>query len=391
METKPTLIVMLSRFPYPLEKGDKLRAFHQLKGLSEKYAIHLMCTVENKIEPAHFEHVKAYCTSIHLFHLSKLGLAFQLFLSVFSKKPFQALYFYRFTHQLKIGRLIRDIRPDHIYCQLIRVSEYVKDYHYCNKTIDYMDAFSKGMERRVQTESFFFRWFYRLESKRLALYERSIFDYFENHTIISEQDRSLLIHPNKQQVVVVPNGIDASFFDKTTCAKDTDIVFTGNFSYAPNIDAAVILATKILPALHQKGHKINLLLSGANPSAKVKALANENIIIGGWVDDIRTSYQRSKLFVAPLFIGTGLQNKLLEAMASGLPCISTPLVNQALAAVDGESILLANSPEAIVSKIEWVLEHPELAAKIGENGKTYIQSTYSWTTQNELLSALLQR
>lgn len=380
---------MLSRFPYPLEKGDKLRAFHQLKGLSEQYSIHLLCTVENTIEPAHFEHVKAYCASIHLFHLSKLGLAFQLFLSVFSKKPFQALYFYRFVHQLKITRLIHEIQPTHIYCQLIRVSEYVKDYHYCNKTIDYMDAFSKGMERRVQTESFLFRWFYRIESKRLALYERSVFDYFEHHTIISEQDRSLLIHPNKIRVNVVPNGIARSFFETIECEKDTDIVFTGNFSYAPNIDAAVILATKILPELHKKGHRVTLLLSGANPSNRVKSLANETIQIGGWVDDIRTSYQRSKIFVAPLFIGTGLQNKLLEAMASGLPCITTPLVNQALRANNNESILLADSPEAIIEQIEWVLTHPELAKKIGENGQFFVHSNYSWTTKNSLLGTIL--
>lgn len=381
---------MLSRFPYPLEKGDKLRAFHQLKGLSKTHKIHLFCTVESEIKPTDFQQVNQFCESIQLFRLTKIGLAFQLLLSCFSNKPFQAIYFYRIKHQLKITRLIQSIKPDHIYCQLIRVSEYVKDYHYCNKTIDYMDAFSKGMERRIQTESIFTRWFYRLESKRLTQYERSIFDYFEHHTIISDQDRSLLVHPNKQKVVVVPNGIDTAFFETLSYSKDIDIVFTGNFSYAPNIDAAVILATKILPALHQKGHKINLLLSGANPTNKVLGLASKSVIVGGWVDDIRHSYQRSKLFVAPLFIGTGLQNKLLEAMASGLPCVTTPLVNQALSAKNNESILLADSPETIVAQIEWVLAHPELAAKIGENGKAYIQSNYSWTTQNELLSALLQ-
>lgn len=380
---------MLSRFPYPLEKGDKLRAYHQLKGLSKTHKIHLFCTIESEIKPADFKQVNQYCESIHLFRLTKLGLAFQLLLTCFSNKPFQAIYFYRIKHHLKITRLIQTIKPDHIYCQLIRVSEYVKDYHFCNKTIDYMDTFSKGMERRIQTESLFTRWFYRLESKRLAQYERSIFDYFEHHTIISDQDRSLLVHTNKQQVHIVPNGIDSSFFETIPCAKDVDIVFTGNFSYAPNIDAAVILATKILPALLRKGHNVNLLLSGANPTNKVLRLASSSVTIGGWVDDIRFSYQRSKIFVAPLFIGTGLQNKLLEAMASGLPCITTPLVNQALSAINNESILLADSPETIVAQIEWVLAYPELAAKIGENGKAYIQSNYSWKTQNDILNTLL--
>jgi glycosyltransferase involved in cell wall biosynthesis len=248
-----------------------------------------------------------------------------------------------------------------------------------------MDALSKGMERRIQTESWYKKWFYRLESKRLKQYERRIFDYFEHKTIISEQDRKLIFHPENHQIAVVPNGIDDSFFEQLTIEKDYDLVFTGNFSYAPNIEAAICLAEEILPRVHQKGIPCRLLLSGANPSKRVRELQSEYITVTGWVEDIRTSYQRSRIFVAPLFIGTGLQNKLLEAMASGLPCITTPLSNNALGGIDGQNILLSENIDTFVEKITEGLVIEGTFSSIAKQGKDYIELLYSWEKQTSKL------
>ena len=390
MKAKQDILVIVSRFPYPLEKGDKLRAFYQLKELSKEYNVTLVCTSDISVSKEHLQIVNQFCKQIHIFQLSKPGLLFQLCFSLFGSKPFQVQYFYRKSIHRKIRKIIAELQPKHIYCQLIRVSEYVKNEHLIPKTLDYMDALSKGMERRIQTESWYKKWFYRLESKRLKQYERRIFDYFEHKTIISEQDRKLIYHPENKKITVVPNGIDDSFFETLAIRKDYDLVFTGNFSYAPNIEAALCLAEEILPKVHQKGISCKLLLSGASPVKKVLDLQSEHVHVSGWVDDIRVSYQRSRLFVAPLFIGTGLQNKLLEAMASGLPCITTSLSNNALGGINYENILLAEDIPTFVEKITEGLVNEGNFSSIALNGKNYIELHYSWEKQTSKLLQLLQ-
>lgn len=389
MKAKEDIVFIVSRFPYPLEKGDKLRAFYQLKELSKTYHVTLICTSDLPVSAENLQIVNQYCKQIHIFQLSKLGLLFQLCISVFNSKPFQVQYFYRKSIHRKIKQVIAELQPTHIYCQLIRVSEYVKNEHLIPKTLDYMDALSKGMERRIQTEPWYKSWFYKLESRRLKQYERRIFDYFENKTIISEQDRKLIYHPGNAGIVVVPNGIEQSFFEDLSIPKDYDLVFTGNFSYAPNIEAAMCLAEEILPRIHRKGIPCKLLLSGASPVKKVLDLQSENVHISGWVDDIRISYQRSRLFAAPLFIGTGLQNKLLEAMASGLPCITTPLANNALGGTNYENILLAEDIDTFVEKIAAGLVNESNFSSIALHGKNYIEQHYSWEKQTLKLLQLL--
>jgi len=381
--------MVLSRFPFPLEKGDKLRAYHQLRSLSAHYDIILCCTTEGDVPESAYAEVSKYCREIHLLPLTKAGLLIQAFVGLFTNTPFQVAYFYRYRHFRKVRHLLVTHRPDHVFCQLLRMAEYVKDYHHCPKTIDYMDALSKGMERRITTEPWYKSWFFRMEFRRLARYERAIFDYFEHKVIISKQDRNYILHPKREEIHVIPNGVDASFFTFPPQEKKYDLLFTGNFSYPPNIEAACFIAKEILPELKAKGYDLTLLLSGANPHARVKALASDRITVTGWVDDIRMSYAQSRIFVAPMFIGTGLQNKLLEAMASGLPCITTPLANNALGAVNQENILLAEQSSGFVEKIIEFLTERDTFALICHNGQAFVKRNYSWEYQNERLASVL--
>ncbi|MES2554829.1 MAG: glycosyltransferase [Bacteroidota bacterium] len=389
MNDKPILFMVLSRFPYPLEKGDKLRAFHQIKSLSEHHRIVLCCMTETPVNEKAFQEVNRYCHEIHTFPLTKVGLLWQAALTFLTSKPFQVAYFYRYRHFKKIQQLLRQHKPAHIFCQLLRMAEYVKDYHLCPKTIDYMDALSKGMERRIATEPWYKSWFFSMEFKRLVRYERAIFDYFEHKIIISKQDLQFIHHPKRNDIVVIPNGVDESFFEYPATEKKYDLLFTGNFSYPPNIEGACYLINEILPLLKQRGYNVSVLLSGASPHARVLSLASDQVFVSGWVDDIRASYAQSRIFVAPMFIGTGLQNKLLEAMAMGLPCITTPLANNALGATDGENILLAEQTQVFVEKIVVFLTERGMFDEIGNKGQSFVKQNYSWSYQNDQLIKLL--
>jgi glycosyltransferase involved in cell wall biosynthesis len=254
-----------------------------------------------------------------------------------------------------------------------------------------MDALSKGMERRISTEPWFKSWFYNMEFRRLVRYERAVFDYFEHKVIISRQDLQFIHHPRRSEIAVIPNGVDASFFDYPQIEKTHDILFAGNFSYPPNIEAAVYLVKEILPLLAKRGYRPSVLLSGADPHPRVKALASDQVTVTGWVNDIRESYARSRIFVAPLFIGTGLQNKLLEAMAMELPCITTPLANNALGATNNENILLAEESEEFVEKIVVFLTESNKFTSITNKAKLFIKENYSWRHQNDRLIALMEQ
>ena len=384
------LVVCLSRFPYPLEKGDKLRAFFQIRDLSEFFEIYLICTIENHVKTEELDLLKKYCKEIHLFKLNRYIQIFNLLVNFLSIKPFQVVYFTQYKIKIKIGLLLQKIKPDHIFCQLIRPAEYVKNYHDCPKTLDIMDALSKGMERQSKNSNFFMKLFYRGESERLKKYERQIINYFENILIISKQDKEFILHPNKDKIIVLPNGVNEAFIDKTNLnfEKDIDILFTGNMNYFPNIEACKYIYKELYPFF--KLNKIKTTICGANPSKVIQKLNQTDFEVTGWVEDIKRVYLKSKIFIAPMFSGTGMQNKILEAMALGIPCITTTLANNAILAKPNEEILIANTKEEFISSINLCLNDIELYLKLAKNSQNFILENYNWKKINQNLSEIIK-
>ncbi|OQX72163.1 MAG: hypothetical protein B6D61_14915, partial [Bacteroidetes bacterium 4484_249] len=317
------IFILLSRFPYPLEKGDKLRAYNQIKFLSENHEIHLCALNDTKLNDKSISALEPFCKSITVINLSKFAILLNIIKAFFKGKPLQVGYFYNAAAQKKINRLIETITPDHIYCQLIRVTEYVKNTQ-IKKTLDFQDVFSKGVERRSLTSPLYLKPILKSEYKRLLKYENLIFDYFDNKTIISKPDRELIPHPEKDKIEIVINGVDTGFFKPMKIKKEYEVVFIGNMGYPPNVNAAEYLAKEILPLVHKQKPETKLVLAGASPHANVMALKNNKVEVTGWMEDIRECYAKSKIFIAPMQIGTGLQNKLLEAMAMKIPCITSP-------------------------------------------------------------------
>ena len=383
------IFVLLSRFPYPLDKGDKLRAYYQIKELSAFHEIHLCCLDDNNIPGEHLKQLESFCKSVTVIKLRKWQIALNLFIGLFSSLPFQVWYFYQGHAHRKIKQQIKNIQPDHIYCQLLRTSEYVKHEHAIPKTLDYMDTFSKGMERRIE-HSGWKKPFIKAEFQRLKKYENLIFEYFENKTIISKQDQEFIFHPNRAKIAVIPNGIDLSKFTPLQIDKQYDLVFVGNMRYAPNIESALFIVNEILPLLLKEKPDITILLSGSSPTKAVLELASKNVTVSGWIDDIRESYAKGRIFFAPLNIGTGLQNKLLEAMAMGIPCVTSSLANNALKASDKKEILIGSTPEAYKLLILNLLSDPEKSNSIAAAGKKYVENTFNWTGSTQKLMQLIE-
>ncbi|MDB9776061.1 glycosyltransferase [Vicingaceae bacterium] len=381
------IFVLLSRFPYPLEKGDKLRAFYQIKELSKTHSIHLCALSDKKVNQSSIDKLLPYCSSIDVIQISKIQIYYNILKGlIFSKLPLQVSYFFNKSAKSQIFSLVKKYQIDHIYAQLIRTAEYVKDIDNVPKTLDYMDALSRGMERRIENSSFYLRPFVRLEAYRLKRYEHFIFSYFNKTTIISEQDKELIVNANNDLIQIIPNGVQHDFFKSKKSEKKYDLIFTGNMSYEPNVLSAEYLVREIIPLIKKQLPLIQVAIVGASPSSRVKALANKSVLVTGWVDDIRTYYNAARIFIAPMQIGTGLQNKLLEAMAMELPCITSELANNALGAIEGESILIGRSPEEYANFVVHLLHNEEERNRLAIDGNDYVKKQYSWETSTKKLA-----
>ena len=379
-----------SRFPFPVEKGDKLRAFHQIRLLSRHHEVHLVAISHHKISEKHLEAMAPYCATVKVFYINRWLLPFQLIIGWLGGLPLQVSYFLDRTIKRQVQYHIISLNPDQVICQLIRASTYVRALPF-KKTLDYMDVFSVGMQQLAKKYGVFgfpFKW----EAKRLAAYERTIYKDFDKHTIISHQDRERLKLVSSEQVAVIPNGVDNSFLHHRKNPHPAyDLVFVGNLGYGPNKAAVEILVNEVLPLLQKKGLQLKVLIAGARPAARVRRLrSKKNVTVLGWVEDIREAYGDGRIFVAPMFSGLGLQNKILEAMAMGLPCVTTTMVNNAIGAEDGREILIANTITDVAKCIERLHQDKALYDSISAAGKEKVMSDYGWETQVDKLEEFIQ-
>lgn len=386
------LFVLLSRIPWPLEKGDKLRAYHHVKELSKKHHIILVCLTDNAPHKDAYENLKPYCEEIHFIQLSKLGIIWNLFKTFFNDKPFQVNYFHQKQAQKQIDALMAKHMPKHLFVQLIRTAEYVKKYHIIPSTFDYMDAFSTGAKRRVDKAIPVFRSIIGMEAKRLKQYEKMVFNKFTNKTIISTTDRALIEHPENNLIQILPNGVDFSRFKADpSITKAYDLVFTGNMSYPPNVKAAHYLAQQIMPLLLKNRPKAKLLIAGATPHPTVKRLANNHVHVSGWMNKITDAYNSAHLFVAPMEIGTGMQNKILEAMAMGVPCITSSLAGDAIGGTNNLNLLIAESPEQYVAHIEKLLSNEDYKKQMTQNAFDFVNAHFNWENNSKVLLDLVSQ
>ncbi len=148
--------------------------------------------------------------------------------------------------------------------------------------------------------------------------------------------------------------------------------------YVPNVLAADYLVKRILPELNDLQKNTKVLIAGARPTKSVRGLASDNVDVSGWIDDIRDAYASGVVMMAPLFHGIGQQNKILEAMAMGIPCITTELVNNAIGASQEEEIMIANDPKQFAEAYVELINNPSLYQRISQNGNTFVRDKYDW-------------
>lgn len=221
---------------------------------------------------------------------------------------------------------------------------------------------------------------------KMRRFEEQLWRVADANIAPSKEDANTISGVTNEKCFVIPNGVDTKSFSEMEKLPHRDPVclFVGDFTYVTNQDAVRWLAEEILPNVkYQMSNQcrtsnIKFLLVGRNPVTYVKSLASENIIVDDTVEDIREAYARADIFLAPIRIGGGTRIKILEAMAAGLPVVSTTVGAEGLEVNDGENILLADEPQEFTQKVISLLKSPSLRDKIGNAGRALVRQKYDW-------------
>ncbi len=387
--SKENIFILLSRVPYPLEKGDKLRAFYQIKELSEHFNITLFAFYEKKLHPDAVSEISKYCKEFIPYKLNWFSHIIGLIIALFKGIPFQTGYFYSLKAKKRIIKILQSEKPQLVYVQLVRVANYLENYP-ITKVLDLQDALSENMLRRANREKYFKNFFFRLEYNRTKKYESSLIEKYDCVTIISTNDKQKINSVRKNNIIVVPNGVDFSYYSPMVEDKNYSVSFIGNMGYAPNIDAAKFLVDEIMPIVWSQMPNANVVIAGANPSHQVLKLASKNVTVTGWVADIRLYYAQSMVFVAPLRIGSGMQNKILEAMAMKIPCITTKISAEPIGALNKKEILIAHTASEFAELIIELLNYENKRKTLIDNAYSYVNQNFNWSLQTNKLIQLMK-
>lgn len=386
------ILVVLPRFPWPLDKGDKLRAYHQVVELSKRHEIYLFAVSHRRVEPEQVEALEPYCREIRVVHLNRFVCGLNILRNWFSSKSLQMGCWNTKHSKRACKAFAREVKPDVVYSQMVRTMPLVARLPY-PKVMDFQDALSMNTERRMEQSRGLWHYLLHFEFKMLRSSEYKAFSVFDALTIISEVDSEAIPHKKNGEIHIVPNGVDFDYFNTNALTRSDvnvfSLCFCGNMAYAPNVDAARYLVNEVMPLVWSRIPSATLLLAGADPKPSVRALASKLVTVSGRLDDIREAYASSQIFVAPMRLGSGLQNKLLEAMAMRLPCVTTSIANTPLGAVDGQEILVGDTPEALADAIVRLLESQELRDSIAAAGNRFVTTHYSWSSAVEPLEKLL--
>jgi len=360
------ILFVTSRFPFPPDKGDKIRAYHPIRLLSQHHEIDLLSFLDEPSTSECRALMEKFCKKATFVELPRLKMNLLLATGIFSRYPSQVFCYRSNSMKTQIRRHLAQKKYDLVHLVCGRLAEYGKELRSVPTVIDWIDSLSLSTERMYRSETDFLKKLgYYYEWKKMMRYETSTVRNFGACLITSPVDREYL---KSDSIFVVPNGVDTNAFKPILCEKDIDIVFSGNMNYYPNIESSVFFCRDVLPLILKEEPETKFCIVGKDPAKEVRRLHNgKDVIVTGYVDRVADWVNRSRLFVAPMICGAGIQNKIIEAMACKVPVVSTELGNAGIGAEKDKEIVVADHPKLLAEKILHMLRNTNKRGKIAEN------------------------
>jgi sugar transferase (PEP-CTERM/EpsH1 system associated) len=371
------LLFLTPRFPHPSAKGDQLAAFHRVVQLGQRHEISLVSFYQDEAELAHADELRGVCESVETVLLPQWrGVANVALHAPFTSEPLQILYYRSRAFAEAVDAVAGRRKFEIVHGFMLRMAPYLQQVN-APRVLDALDSMELRMRRNVEVERPPRRWFYREELRRVAPSERAVARSVDAVLVVSELDKASF---GTENVEVVPNGVDAAAFAPDLVGRrQGGIVFSGTMSYPPNVRAARWFADECFPVVQQSVPNATFVIAGAAPTSEVRELMERpGIVVTGFVQSMPQTLNRATVAVAPMRSGAGIQNKILEAMACGLPVVTTTIGLGGISAVPGRDLLVADDASEFADAVVSVLRDPGSARKLGENARARVLEDYSW-------------
>lgn len=377
------ILFLANRTPYPPFRGDKLKIYNLAKRLAGSHELHLLTFAQNREDLTYKEELEKIFTKVHFVYLPKWKSVLNCLQAVWARTPLQVLYFRSAGMKRKLQEVLREDKFDVAHVQHLRMSSYLAANNSLPRILDMPDAFSLYWQRRIKAaQNPIIKLFTTIEYRRLLRYEQVMKEYDLSLVCSAEDKEYLETEQGIANLKLLPNGVDLDIFKAGNhdYSHNQTLLFTGNMDYAPNVDAVQYFVQEIFPLVLKRFPDTQFIIAGQRPVHRVLRLASDNVRVTGFIPDLSAVYNDASVVVAPLRFGAGTQNKVLEAMAMGVPVVCSNIGFKGLGIKSGEGAIMQTEPSAFAESVIELLSSQEKRTAVGKSGVEVIRSGFSWDT-----------
>jgi sugar transferase (PEP-CTERM/EpsH1 system associated) len=387
------ILYVCHRFPYPPKRGGKIRPFNMIRHLhAQGHRVSVCSLVRSEAEADEGLGIAQHCTRFEMGRVSEPVQYARMVARLPLLTPSSMGYFYSHELAAKVRRLLAVQQFDLIFVHCSSVAQYVEHVSDIPKILDFGDMDSQKWLEYAQHKPFPLSLGYTLEGRKMLRAEKRLARRFDLCTATTRAEwRTLEDYGTGAATDWFPNGVDADFFSPGEAPYDPDTIsFIGRMDYYPNQECMARFCKQVWPLLKVQRPSLKLLIVGADPSPEMRALGQiDGVSVTGSVPDVRPYVRRSALMVAPLAIVRGTQNKILEAMAMGVPVVTSPA---AAGGVDAEGplhLLAADSAADITRAVLRIVENPSERVRLAEAGRARMLSHHAWPRSMQRLDSII--
>ncbi len=377
------ILFLCHRLHYPPKRGGKIRPFNMIRHLSRSHRVTVATVARTRAEAAEGRALAEHCHELHVAHIgSAMGW---LRFAAHTATPYPATFGYFYSAAL--ARTVRGVLAhgeiDAIVVHCSAMGPYVAGHRGCRKIMDFGDADSEKWLEYGRSAPFPLSLGFRLEASKVRRFERRLAEQFDACSVTAPREREVLREYVPGPIHVFPNGVDGEYFrprrPSAAPLVPNRLIFTGNMSYRPNVEAVQDLVSGILPRVWAQRPDTELYIVGMDPAPAVRRLADgRRVIVTGRVDDIRPYFESAVAAMAPLRIARGLQNKVLEAMAMRVPVVASPQAFNGINATADRDLLVADGPEAFARAALSLLEDPARRERYAAAARACVETNHDW-------------